>query len=186
MDPPKVLARPAMPKSQRISADSSYFPQTPPPSTSKTGGNKYSASHLLRPEVIQLRRRGRMMSSDDEATITSLNGTQRGPRSPNPEELSDGANGEPIVQDFAERYIPREFQPQGAPSPNIQHISQLQLSSDEEVTSGPDLSRRGIHIPSRTRQVIREIPNSSIAYIPAVHNQWCREDARRVALRQFQ
>lgn len=149
------VLRPAMPTVQRISADSSYFPQTPQPQSTPRAGNKYSASSLLRPEILQLRRRGRMMSSDEEATITSLNGSQRGPRSPHIDgESSDGGNGEPIVQDFAERYIPREFQPQRAPSPNG-HVSS-QLSSEDEGAPGPDLSRRGIHIPSRTRSAVSQ------------------------------
>lgn len=73
---------------------------------------------------------------------------------------SKDAPGEPMVQDFADKYIPREFQPEHlqrseSPAP---HVSSLQLSSDEEsgAPAPPDLSRRGIHIPSRTRYATRQ------------------------------
>lgn len=105
------------------------------------------------------------METDDPHTSDQRwSGTTKGhspsmmqsPPPPRIELESEDTNGEPVIQDFADKYIPKEFQPErtdnvrGGPGV-LSHISTLQLSDDEIAPPPPDLSRRGIHIPSRTR-----------------------------------
>lgn len=81
------------------------------------------------------------------------------------------AAGEPLVQDFQDRYLPKPQQsntpaetPLASPysaaaTPQLataHKLNQLSLSSadgdDESAPAPPDFTRRGIHIPTRTRQ----------------------------------
>lgn len=97
--------------------------------------------------------------SSDQMIAGMENGTPDAPvpEAPRIEVDPPDTNGEPYVQDFADRYIPKDFQPERSrqnrsSSPTFAHISHLQMSSDDEgAPPPPDLSRRGIHIPSRTR-----------------------------------
>lgn len=88
------------------------------------------------------------------------NGVPRNSMSQTPRIQVDAGStkGEPVIHDFADKYIPKEFQPerpewQSSGPQNVAHISSLLVSSDDEGAAPPppDLSRRGIHIPSRTR-----------------------------------
>lgn len=104
----------------------------------------------------------------DEEVPGVLPPVNDGPGDAQPNSVPDGdpveddletPRAEPLVSDFADKLIPREFKPERAELQRPEtagsvanHISALQISDDEGAAPPPpDLSRRGIYIPSRTR-----------------------------------
>lgn len=92
---------------------------------------------------------------------SSLSSREHPPLPPAPRiEIDDvGAVGEPLIEDFQDRVSPKRVEPPSSPMRTVGDLASQQsdgflLSSDDEAAPPPpDFTRRGIHIPTRTRYV---------------------------------